>query len=168
MPAVRQTVKSGSAPENRGMPLTVRSGPWDVAAVQRFLEQSVIPVRLASSGRHPLVQSLWFLPAPDGLWCATQADSVLARRLARDARIGFEVAADAPPYRGVRGTGRARLVPEAAVDTLPRLIERYLGTEPTPLGSWLMSRIESEVAVHLDDLAVTSWDYTPRMRTTEG
>lgn len=147
--------------------MTLRSGSWDAAQVQRFLEQSVIPVRLASSGRHPLVQSLWFTPDADGsLWCATQQDSVLARRLSRDPRVGFEVAADTPPYRGVRGTGSASLDRSAAPEVLARLINRYLGLEETPLGRWLMSRVETEVAVHVTGLTVTSWDYSARMEGT--
>ena len=109
------------------------------------------------------MQSLWFLHEADALWCATQADSVLARRLRADDRCGFEVCADAPPYRGVRGTGHASLVPEAAADVLPRLIARYQGSGQTPLGAWLMSRLEREVAIRIDDLTLTTWDYSARM-----
>lgn len=145
------------------MTIVVRSGPWDLATVQDFLARTVIPVRLASQGSFPMVQSLWFLPEGDCLWCATQQDSVLARRLAKDDRCGFEVSADAPPYRGVRGTGRARLDSGAAAQVLPRLIDRYQGPERTPLGDWLLSRLDTEVAIRIDGLAVTSWDYSTRM-----
>ena len=47
---------------------------------------------------------------------------------------------------------------------LPRLIDRYVGDTESPLGAWLLSRIDTEVAIRIDGLAVTSWDYTPRMR----
>ncbi len=144
--------------------MNIRSGPWDQAEVERFLEESVIPIRLATIGRSgPLVQSLWFLYDNGSLWCATQADAVVVRRLTADPRCGFEVAADAPPYRGVRGGATATIVADAAGEVLPRLIERYLGEEPSPLGTWLMSRIDAEVAIRLDDLQVSSWDYSGRM-----
>jgi len=144
--------------------VNIRSGPWDQAEVERFLEESVIPIRLATIGRSgPLVQSLWFLYDNGSLWCATQADAVVVRRLTADPRCGFEVAADAPPYRGVRGGATATIVADAAGEVLPRLIERYLGEEPSPLGTWLMSRIDAEVAIRLDDLQVSSWDYSSRM-----
>lgn len=146
------------------MALDLRSGPWSVDQVRAHLQAAVIPLRLASSGRFPLVQSLWFLLEDDALWCATQEDSVLARRLRRDPRCGWEVAADAPPYRGVRGTGQASLEHQSAADVLPRLIDRYLGDTESPIGSWLLSRLDTEVAIRIDGLAVTSWDYTPRMR----
>jgi hypothetical protein len=99
----------------------VRSGPWSPDAIADFLDRSAIPIRLASAGKHfPMVQSLWFLHERGALWCCTQDDSVLAQRLRADRRCGFEVAADAAPYRGVRGTGHATLVPDAAGSVLPR------------------------------------------------
>ena len=141
-----------------------RSGPWGVEAIERHLRDMVIPVRIATMGASgPLVQSLWFVYADDALWCATQADAVIVRRLVADPRCGFEVAPDEPPYRGGRGNGRATIVPEAAGEILPTLIARYLGPTPTGLGEGLMSRIDSEVAVRIDDLAVSSWDFSARM-----
>lgn len=128
-----------------------------------FLRETTIPVRLASHGRYPLVQSLWYLFDEGSLWCATQEDSVLARRLARSERCGFEVSGDLPPYRGVRGTGTASLDRAAAGRVLPQLIHRYLGDQSTPLGDWLLARIETEVAIRISGLAVTSWDFSARM-----
>ena len=166
MPAVRRTVKSQPSVQNRAMGpgLDLRSGPWSADAVRAHLRESAIPLRLASSGRFPLVQSLWFLFEDDALWCATQTDSIVARRLARDPRCGWEVAADLPPYRGVRGSGHATLVAEAAGEVLPRLIRRYLGDGESALGTWLLSRLDTEIAIRINGLRVTSWDYTPRMR----
>lgn len=125
---------------------------------------TAIPVRLASSGRTaPLVQSVWFLYDEQALWCCTQSDAVLARRLTSDPRCGFEVSGDLPPYRGVRGTARAEILPDRAADVLPRLILRYLGDEPGSLGGWLLSRLDHEVAIRLHDLRVSTFDYTSRM-----
>ena len=143
---------------------TLRSGPWSLDDVQHFLEQTAIPIRLASNGRgFPLVQSQWFLYEDGALWCCAQADSVLAKRLTRDPRCAFEVSGDLPPYRGVRGTGHASEHADEAPRVLPLLIERYLGTTPSPLADWLLSRLEVEVAIRISDLSVTSWDYSARM-----
>ena len=147
-----------------GQPIAVRSGPWTADAIATFLDASVIPIRLATSGMHfPLVQSLWFLHEANALWCCTQAESVLALRLRAEGPCGFEVSGDDPPYRGVRGTGYATLDESSAATMLPRLIARYVGTGQSPLADWLLSRIESEVAVRIDGLTVTSWDYSARM-----
>lgn len=141
----------------------IRSGPWSAAEIREYLDGTVIPVRLASHGAYPIVQSLWFLPDGLDLWCATQSDSVLARRLRADDRCGFEVSADQPPYRGVRGTGHATLVPHAAADVLTRLIDRYLESADAPLARWLLSRLDTEVAVSITPRTLASWDYSPRM-----
>lgn len=144
--------------------IDVRSGPWDRSAIENFLGETVIPVRIASAGKtSPLVQSLWFLYAESAIWCCTRADAVLTRRLLSDPRCGFEVSGDLPPYRGVRGSGRAEILPDRAPDILPRLIARYLGDESSSLGDWLMSRLDLEVAIRIDDLRVTTFDFTQRM-----
>lgn len=146
--------------------LTVRSGPWSASVIEAFLAQATIPLRLASNGRtYPLVQSLWFRYEEGALWCCTRRDSVLVRRLERDRHCAFEVAADHPPYRGVRGRGKATVLTEGADRALPELLTRYLGTTGTPLGSWLMSRLDDEVVIRISDLVVTSWDYSSRMAT---
>ena len=144
--------------------MEIASGPWDRSQIEDFLGQTVIPIRIASAGRtSPLVQSLWFVYDEDAIWCASQMESVLTRRLRVEPRCGFEIAGDLPPYRGVRGSGRAELLPERAATVLPRLISRYLGDEPSPLATWLLSRVDSEVAIRISDLRVTSYDFTSRM-----
>ena len=142
--------------------MEIASGPWDASQVEAFLASTVIPIRLASAGRtSPLVQSLWYLYDEGALWCCTRADAVLTRRLTSDARCGFEVSGDLPPYRGVRGTAKAEILPERAADMLPRLIQRY--DAPESLADWLLSRLDREVAIHLHSLRVTSFDFTQRM-----
>jgi hypothetical protein len=81
-----------------------------------------------------------------------------------DDRLGWEVSGDEPPYRGVRGQGRAELIEDAdlAGEVLARLVARY-GQAGTSLESWLASRVASEVIIKIADLRATSWDYSPRM-----
>jgi hypothetical protein len=154
----------GSVNVRHNAAMEIASGPWSESEIRDYLQSTVIPVRIASTGSvGPLVQSLWFAFDGDALWCCTQRDSVLATRLGRDPRLGFEVAADLPPYRGVRGRGHAELVPSAAAELLPQLIDRYLGDTNPPLASWLLGRLETETAIRIAHLRVTTWDYTPRM-----
>lgn len=144
--------------------MEIISGPWGRSQVDTFLDEAIIPIRLASAGRtSPLVQSLWFLRDGEALWCCTQREAVLTRRLTRDPQCGFEVSGDLPPYRGVRGSARAEITAERAADILPRLITRYLGDSPNPLADWLLSRLDREVAIRLHSLRMSTFDFTQRM-----
>lgn len=143
--------------------MKIRSGPWDRSAIESFLAETVIPVRLATvGGSGPLVQSMWFLYRDGSVWCSTQRTSVLCSRLTADPRCGFEVAADSPPYRGVRGRGVATFDDADPGTLLETLIDRYLG-DGGSLRSWLLSQVADEVSVRISDLTVVSWDYSGRM-----
>jgi len=147
------------------MSLYLHSGPWNDQDIETWLSETVVPLRLATSGSNgPLVQSVWFDYREGSLWCATQRQSVLAKRIGRDEKVGWEVSPDSPPYRGVRGKGRAELVEDRSQveAVLNRLVDRY-GQSGTPLAEWLTSRMDSEIAVRISDLRVSSWDYSPRM-----
>lgn len=145
--------------------MRVLSGPWSKDRIEEHLREIVVPVRLASLGADgfPVVVSLWFLYEEGAVWCATQAGSRLVGRLRRDPRCGFEIAADGAPYRGVRGRALASIDGERGATLLPRLIARYLGTTESPLAGWLLARVATEVAIRLDRLRVSSWDFTRRM-----
>lgn len=139
--------------------------PWTIDRVSRYLRDATLPVRLACVGSSgtPLVCSLWYLFDGEALWCASQADAVVLRRLRADPRVGFEVAGDEPPYKGVRGQGRAELRPADGVRVLTELLDRYQGGRDTPLARWLLARADREVAVRIDIDWLTAWDYSARM-----
>lgn len=141
-------------------------GPWNAAQVAAFLEQERSPLRLALAGGsgYPLVVSLWYRFDGEALWCATHRDSHLARRLEQDARVGFEVSVNDPPYRGVRGNARIEMVAAEGEAQLRALLERYLGRTDTSLGAWLLSRADGEVALRIRPRRLTSWDFTTRMQ----
>jgi nitroimidazol reductase NimA-like FMN-containing flavoprotein (pyridoxamine 5'-phosphate oxidase superfamily) len=141
------------------------SSPWNAERVDRYLRDAVVPLRLAcvGAGGVPLVCSLWYVFDGTSLWCASQADAAVVRRLAADPRAGFEVAGDQPPYLGVRGQGRAALRPADGARVLGELLDRYQGGRETPLARWLLARVDREVAVRIDIDWLTAWDYSARM-----
>jgi hypothetical protein len=124
-------------------------------------------MRIACNGSsgHPLMASLWFVPRDGKLWCATQRGSSVASLLARDARCAFEVSVEAPPYRGVRGTGLATFHDERGEEILRTLIERYLGDTDSELADFLLARVHRETAICIEPKTLVSWDYQERMGT---
>jgi nitroimidazol reductase NimA-like FMN-containing flavoprotein (pyridoxamine 5'-phosphate oxidase superfamily) len=144
--------------------LPTPAGPWTAEQAASFVDSARIPVRLATTGGSgPTVQSMWFVRDGGMLWCATRDDAFVVTRLQRDPRCGFEVAADTPPYRGVRGTATAQVLAAEGEQVLRRLLDRYLGGTSSSLARWLLSRADREVALCLTPLTLVSWDYTTRM-----
>lgn len=107
--------------------------------------------------------SVWFLPENGALWCATKGTSRLADCLRYRPRCAFEVAADAPPYRGVRGRGDATVDPAQGAAVLGRLLDRYGIARDSRLARMLTKQAEREVAIRIAPDRITSWDYSERM-----
>ena len=145
------------------------SGPWSHEQVVRWLEGARIPVRLAVlAPRGPLVVSLWYRFDGVDLWCATRSTADIVEHVRADPRVGIEVAPDLPPYRGVRGTGRAEVREEAGLTTLDALLERYLDDGNAELAADLRSgATRGEVALRITSLRLTSWDFSARMAPQE-
>jgi nitroimidazol reductase NimA-like FMN-containing flavoprotein (pyridoxamine 5'-phosphate oxidase superfamily) len=144
------------------------TGPWNTSQIERYLRETVVPVRLACIAARgwPLVLSLWFEYDEGVLWCATHSGSRLGAHLRNDDRVAFEVSPNEPPYRGVRGRGRVTLDAARGEEVLRRLLRRYLGGEGSDLARWLLSRADEELAVRIEPSSIFTWDYTRRMSGT--
>lgn len=142
-----------------------KQSTWDRDGIARFLDDFRAPLRLAvlNESGFPLVCSLWYEYRDGALVCATQKDAQVAEHLRRDAKCGFELGPNEPPYFGVRGHGRATLREAGAAEQLERLIDRFLGDRDGELAQWLLSRADDEVVLAIDVEWITSWDYRDRM-----
>lgn len=134
-------------------------------SVERYLQETVIPLRLATVTTRgwPVVLSLWYLFEEGSLYCATQQHAQVVTYLLREPRCGFEVAADQPPYCGVRGRASATIEPQRGIEILQRLLIRYLGNDNNQLAQKLLSRSTPEVAIRLDLQSSSTWNFTNRM-----
>lgn len=143
----------------------------DVAAggfppeVETFLSRAHIPLRLATVDAQgwPRVASLWFLVEEGSLWCATRGNARVVSDLRLQPRCAAEIATHVPPYSGVRVKARAHLVAERGEEILGRLIDRYLGSREGKLAEWLLARASDEMALRIDPVSVSRWDFSDRM-----
>ena len=140
-------------------------GPWSQGEIERFLDESRVPVRLACNGTsgHPVLACLWYLPEDGRLWCATQRSASVTTLLARDAMCAIDVSLESVPYRGVRGQGLATLHDELGEEILRKLIHRYLGDSKPQLERSLLARVATETAIAIELQTLVSWDYSERM-----
>jgi nitroimidazol reductase NimA-like FMN-containing flavoprotein (pyridoxamine 5'-phosphate oxidase superfamily) len=143
-----------------------RKGPWSESQITQFLEENVIPLRLGCVGGDgfPRVVSVWYLYREGGLLSVSHRDSQLVALLRGSDRVGFEVAPERPPYRGVRGQGVASLTAEGAGEVLDQVLQRYLGGAESNLAKWLRSRRDEEILIRIKPRRLFSWDYRARMR----
>lgn len=141
------------------------SSAWFTPQTTAYLEAVQIPLRLScvTTAGWPIVLSLWYLHDAGRLCCATLESAHVVRYLRREPRCGFEIAADQPPYCGVRGRATAQIVPALGPEMLGRLIDRYLGNRDSSLARRLLARSQDEVAIILTPAQVFTWDYRQRM-----
>jgi nitroimidazol reductase NimA-like FMN-containing flavoprotein (pyridoxamine 5'-phosphate oxidase superfamily) len=141
------------------------TGTWTESEVAEFLQSVEIPIRLATTR---LDGSLWMVTLwyryRDGVFeCATSANADVVEYLRNDPAVAFDVSTNQPPYRGVRGNGRATISTDSAEATLRDLIDRYLGGTDSPLAQRLLDDTREEVRIEIDPRTLHSWDYTDRM-----
>jgi hypothetical protein len=134
--------------------------------LEQYFEATQIPLRLActTSDGWPVVLSLWYLYQQGCFYCATQSTARVVHYLQDNPRCAFEIAADQPPYCGVRGQGLATVDSTLGADILPQLLHRYLGGLDNPLAQKLLARRQDEVAIIIQPQKIFTWNYSERMR----
>ena len=137
-----------------------------LSEVREYLAQVRIPIRLASitAGGWPALISLWYLYQDGLLYCATQESAKIIRYIEQNNRVAFEVAADDPPYCGVRGQARARIDDQLGAKILEKLLERYLGSTTNELAQNLLAKKDTEVAIVLEPMRIYTWNFRQRMK----
>ena len=132
---------------------------------QEFLDHKHIPLRLAcqTSSGWPVVLSLWFLHRDGKLYCATRKSARVVSYLEAEARCAFEIAADTPPYCGLRGQAEARIDQDLGGEILEELIQRYLDGSDNQLARNLLKYKEEEVAIVISPVNLFEWNFSSRM-----
>ena len=161
------------------------TGPWDRDRVDEYLGAARVPVRLGcrTPSDRPWIVSLWFAWDPDAgdasgtadasdgpagaLRCATSANADLVEFVDHDPEVSFDVSTNDPPYKGVRGRGRATVVPDEDKRLLRSLLTKYLGGTDNPTADRLLRPERDEVEIRIEPERLHAWDYTERMGPAE-
>ena len=139
-----------------------------LSEIEEFLNAVRIPVRLAckTESGWPMIVSLWFLHLDGQLFCATQKSAKVISYLEHDPRCAFEIAADIPPYCGVRGQAIASIDETKGPFILEQLLIRYLGDLNISLARKLLAKSDNEVSIVIKPRTLFTWDFTNRMKDT--
>lgn len=146
-------------------PMPTWTGTWSESEAESYLHDRTIPIRIAcrtpSGGLWML--SLWYQYRDGAFHCATRADADVVRYLKADSQVAFEISDNEPPYKGVRGSGTAEVLPDEDKEQLAELLERYLGGTDTDLANRLLNADREESHIRIEPKRLHSWDFTDRM-----
>lgn len=144
----------------------LKKSAWSKQEIYDYLDHTKTPMRLACIDSHgyPVICSLWFIRSGEELWAASHQRSHLVQLLQENPKVGFEIATNTFPYKGVRGQANVELIENHKVDALEDLVARYLNDTNQALASWLLSRSDQEIAIRIRPGAISAWDYSSRMK----
>ena len=108
--------------------------------------------------------SLWYVCKDGKIYCATQKTAKIVSYLQKNPLCGFEIAADKPPYKGIRGEGTVQILNETGECVLDLLIDKYLGEKESTLSEFLKSNSKTEVALQITPQKIFNYDYSKRMK----
>ena len=134
--------------------------------IDKFIPDSKIPIRIAfmKSTNLPAVISLWYVCNEGKIFCASQKTAKIVSYLQKNPTCGFEIAADKPPYKGMRGQGTARILSETGAHVLELLMQKYLGEKESTLSKLLRNNSKTEVAIEITPQKIFHYDYSKRMK----
>ncbi|CAA0082281.1 Uncharacterised protein [BD1-7 clade bacterium] len=144
------------------------SSRWNQQQVEDYLSGSQVPIRVAcmttnETANVPLVASHWFTYNAGLLYCVIHKQSVFCKHLNANPSVGFEIAGDVMPYKGIRGQGVAHFDPKNTEKLLKAALQKYRVEPQTKLASFLLGRLPEEVAIAITPRWLTSWDFSDRM-----
>jgi nitroimidazol reductase NimA-like FMN-containing flavoprotein (pyridoxamine 5'-phosphate oxidase superfamily) len=134
--------------------------------IDKFIPDSKIPIRIGfiKGNCTPAVVSLWYVCKDAKIYCATQKTAKIVSHLQKNPICGFEIAADKPPYKGIRGEGTVQILNETGAYVLDLLMEKYLKGKESTLSKLLRDNSKTEVAIEITPKKVFHYDYSKRMK----
>ena len=134
--------------------------------INKFIPDIKIPIRVSfiKSNNVPAIISLWYVCNSDKIYCAVQKTAKVVAYLQKNPICGFEIAADKPPYKGIRGEGTVQILNETGAHVLDLLIDKYLGEKESTLSKFLKNNSKTEIALQITPQKIFNYDYSERMK----
>ena len=134
--------------------------------INKFIPDQKIPIRVAfiKSNGTPTVVSLWYVYNDGKIYCASQKTAKIVSYIQKNPVCGFEIAADKPSYKGIRGEGTAEILNESGEYVLEILINKYLGEKESTLSKLLRKNSKTEIAIEITPQKIFNYDYSKRMK----
>ena len=133
--------------------------------INSFIPDVKIPIRIgfAKSDGVSAVISLWYVCKYGKIYCAVQKTAKIVSYLQKNPVCGFEIAADKPPYKGIRSEGPIRILNETGAYVLDLLLDKYLGEIESTLSKFLRDNSKTEMTIEITPQKIFHYDYSERM-----
>jgi nitroimidazol reductase NimA-like FMN-containing flavoprotein (pyridoxamine 5'-phosphate oxidase superfamily) len=138
--------------------------------VENYLIQAKIPLRLSvlTESGWPIILSLWFTYSDGKILLATPDKAKVVRFLRKNPKCAFEISSEKPPYCGIRGQAKAKVIESKGNEVLEKLLQRYINDgKGSPLAKRLLSRKIEEVAIELTPINLYTWNFSDRMKDSK-
>jgi nitroimidazol reductase NimA-like FMN-containing flavoprotein (pyridoxamine 5'-phosphate oxidase superfamily) len=148
----------------RIIPAMSPTDTMNAAEVDRFLQDSKIPLKLGTIDQHgdPVIHPLWFDYNNGKFYLITASNSKKLQNAMNKSRVYFCVDIETRPYKGVKGKGTLAKVNDLgkAVKLGQRIITKYMGDTDNPLGKFLLNRLKEgkETLVEITPSYFSVWD----------
>lgn len=133
---------------------------------RKFLAQSKSTLLLGTTNADgtPMIHPVWYYfdPAKTKLYFYTEPALKKARNITERSQVYFDVDSDRWPYKGVKGRGRAKVVPnkEQALSHASKILVKYV-KKGQPLIESVLEKVKAGgyVVFEITPAYFTSWDY---------
>ncbi|MFX0170911.1 MAG: pyridoxamine 5'-phosphate oxidase family protein [Candidatus Hodarchaeota archaeon] len=139
--------------------------------IENYLIQAKIPLRLSvlTESGWPIILSLWYAYAEGKILLATPNKAKIVRFLRNNPKCAFEISNEKPPYCGIRGQAKAKIIESKGNEVLEKLLQRYMKEGiGSPLAKRLLSRKVEEIAIELTPINLFTWNFSDRMKDSKG
>jgi nitroimidazol reductase NimA-like FMN-containing flavoprotein (pyridoxamine 5'-phosphate oxidase superfamily) len=169
-PGVASVVRKSAAGRGKARPIKVVGADEGMGMTEsqakRFLAESrsVIKLGTMDASGEPNVHPVWycFEPRDLGLYALVGSSTKKLENIRRTGMVYFLVDQDFWPYRGVRGKGKAEVLPvgEEAVAIVDRMLARYIKKDHPMHAYFTDSTREGRyVVVKIIPRYFSTWDY---------
>jgi nitroimidazol reductase NimA-like FMN-containing flavoprotein (pyridoxamine 5'-phosphate oxidase superfamily) len=138
--------------------------------IENYLIQAKIPLRLSvlTESGWPLILSLWYTYTNGKILLATPNKAKVVKFLRKNQKCAFEISNEKPPYCGIRGQAKAKIIESKGNQVLEMLLQRYMKEgKRSPLARRLLSRKDEEVAIELTPINLFTWNFNDRMKDSK-
>lgn len=140
----------------------------DEKEIKTFLTNNKLNLHLGTvdEEHYPNIHPTWYIydTSKDAIFIETSKDSKKINNLKKNDKIYFCIDDGNPPYKGIRGKGRVRILtkPDTNLPIAEKIMLKYLGSTGHPMAKVLLENVRNgnSVVLEITPKYYSTWDYS--------